>query len=42
MGIGHGWYFHRSVYPVSVCRGIAAVVVTFVMVACAGAQSSNE
>jgi hypothetical protein len=42
MGIGHGWYFHRSAYPVSVRRGIAAVVVILVIAACADAQNAKN
>jgi len=42
MGVGHGWYFHRLVYPVSARRGTAAVLVIFVMVGCAGAQNSKS
>ncbi len=42
MGIGQGWHFHRSVFRVSVRCGIAAVVVIFVIAACAGAQNSKS
>src|SRR6185295_12515171 len=42
MDVGHGWHFHRSVYRVRVRRGIVAVVVIFVMAACAGAQNPKS
>jgi len=42
MGVGHGWHFHRSVYPVSARRGTAAVLLIFVIVSCAGAQNSKS
>jgi len=42
MGVGHGWSFHRPVYPVSASGGTAAVLVLFVIVACAGAQNAKS
>ena len=42
MGVGHGWHFHRSVYPVSARCGAASVLVIFVIVGCAGAQNSKS
>ena len=43
MVIGHGWHFHRSVYPGGVCAaGLQPSAVIFVMAACAGAQNSKS